>query len=104
MDACLPRWARVAVPANCDSLGLVLLGEERVDLRRQVGDLLCQLLVLQRELGVRLEQLEELVGLRLRGSLQPTVALLDSIGVELVTVSLARLREQDQRRRVGSLK
>src|SRR2546427_1058062 len=62
-------------------LTLLLLCQERVDLLCQVRDLLRQLLVLQGEISVRLEQLEDLVGFRLRGSLEPAVALLDSIGV-----------------------
>ncbi len=55
------------------------------------------------ELGVRLKQAQELVGLRLRRALEPAVALLDSVGVELVAVSLPRLGEEDQRRRIGGL-
>jgi hypothetical protein len=81
----------------------VLLREEGVDPPGQIRDLICQLLVLQREVGVRLEQLEQLVGLPLRSSLQAAVALVDSIGVDLVPVRLARLREQDQRRPLSSL-
>ena len=79
------------------------LREVRVDLPRQVRDLLGQLLVLHREVGVRLEQLEDLVGFRLRRSLEPVVVLVDSIGTELVAVRLARLGKQDQRRCVRSL-
>jgi hypothetical protein len=43
----------------------VLLGEERVNLLAQVRDLLRQLLVLHREVGVRLKQREKLLGLTL---------------------------------------
>jgi hypothetical protein len=76
----------------------VPLREVRVDLPRQVRDLLGQLLVLHREVGVRLEQLEDLVGFRLRRPLEPVVVLVDSIGTELVAVRLARLGKRDQRR------
>ena len=79
----------------------MLLGQERVDLLGQRRDLLCQLLVLTCEVGIRLEQVEKLVGLRLRGSLEPGVVLLGSDGAELVAVRLPRLREQDQRCGVG---
>lgn len=77
--------------------------EERVDLLRQVGDLLGQLLVLLRKVGVRLEQLKDLVGLRLRSPLEPALILLDSLGMHLVAIGLARLGEQDQRRSISGL-
>ena len=67
-------------------LALVPLREERVDLPRQVRDLLRQLLVLLCEVGVRLKQLEDSVGLRLRRSLEPAVALFDSLGVQFVAI------------------
>ncbi len=53
-----------------------------MDLLRQVRDLLRERLVLLREVGIRLKQLEDLVGFRLRRSLEPAVALLDSIRVQ----------------------
>jgi hypothetical protein len=89
--------ARVREEEAAASSALVPLREERVDLPRQVRDLLCQLLVLHREVGVRLEQLEDLVGLSLRRSLESAVVLVDSFGTDLVAVRLARLRKQDQR-------
>jgi hypothetical protein len=50
------RWhQQLETSLSYDLLARVLLREERVDLLRQVRDLLGQLLVLQRELGVRLE-------------------------------------------------
>jgi len=52
-----------------------------MDLLRQVCDLLGELLVLLGEVRVRLKQLEDPSTSRLRRSLEPAVALLDSIGL-----------------------
>jgi hypothetical protein len=76
-----------------------------VDLARELGDLFRQLLVLTRQLRVRLEEPGQLVGLDLdRGHSLLGVAhlllvvLLGALFDVLVAVGLARLREQDQRR------
>ena len=78
-----------------------LLGEERVDLPGQVGDLFGQLLVLLREVGVRSGVARELVGFGLRGAPTRAWLLVDALAVELVAVGLPRLGEQDQPRRRG---
>jgi hypothetical protein len=49
----------------------LLLGEERVDLLREVSDLLRELLVLLCERGVRLKQIEFLVGFGSRHARRP---------------------------------
>src|SRR5260370_21814467 len=61
-----------------------LLTEELVDRARERCDFLRQRLVLRRELGVRLQELVELVGLRLDGVLGLRVADIDSVGEDLV--------------------
>jgi hypothetical protein len=77
--------------------------EERVDPLCEVRDVLGQFLVLLREVGVRLEQFEELVGLGFRCSFDPGMVLVEPFGVDLVAIGLARLGEQNQRRCVSSL-
>src|SRR5947208_820044 len=86
------------------------LRQRRVDLTRQRGDLLGQLLVLPGQVRVGREELLELVGLGLqrgdsfrRVPLYLVVPLLGRHGGNLVPLGLARLRQQDQRRRVGGL-
>src|SRR5919198_2742858 len=80
------------------------LRQRRVDLARQRSHLLCQLLVLAREVRVRVEQpLQRLHTLRSL-LLEPVVAPLRQLLCALVTVGLAGLSEQDQRRRVRSLR
>jgi endonuclease YncB( thermonuclease family) len=73
-----------------------------MDLAREPGDVLGELLVLLRERGVRLEQLREALGLgfdrrraRCSGPFELRVSLVDALRLELVAVGLARLREQD---------
>src|SRR5207253_442751 len=96
----LRAWIRSA------QLRAFLLGEVGPDWWRseQTGDLLRDVLVLLRQLRVRLEQRHELVGLSLRRLFEGGVTLVDHLAVQLVPVGLARLREQDQRcgvRRLG---
>jgi hypothetical protein len=75
-------------------------------LPRQIRDLLGQFLVLTRQLGVRLEQIRQLVRLRLdrddallRKALRFVVMALLPIFGELVPVGLPRLREGSAARR-----
>jgi len=78
--------------------------ERRVDLARELGDLLGQLLVLARELRVRVEQRDEPVrlGLDRRDPFRSpllglVVPLLGQVVGPLVALGLPRLGEQDQR-------
>ena len=81
-----------------------------MDLARQLGDLLGQLLVLPGEIRIRLEQCRQLVRLSL-DQLYPlggpafhlVVSLLRAFTHGLVPLGLARLGQQDQRRRIGRL-
>src|ERR1051326_7108175 len=100
----------------CSRLGSIpslslAIRQQVMNLLRERRDLLGQLLVLTREIGVRREQLRQLVGLRLDhldallGRLRLlVVSLLGRQLLELVPVRLARLREQDQRRGIGGLR
>src|SRR5690242_13878817 len=82
---------------------LRLLRQQRMDLARELRDLLGQVLVLLRQGRVGLEQVDEPVRLPLHTFLEPRVALVRAVAQELVPVRLTGLGEQDQRRRVGSL-
>ncbi len=74
-----------------------------MDLAGQLRDLLGDVLVLLRERGVRLKQLDDSVGLPLRRFFECGVAVFDHLAVQLVPVGLTRLREQDQRCSVRGL-
>ena len=81
-----------------------------MDLPRELGDLLGELLVLTRQLRVRLEEPGQLVRLAfdrghalLREADLLLVVLLGPVFESLVPVGLAGLGEQDQRRRIGGL-
>ena len=81
-----------------------------MNLARELCDLFRELLVLLRQAGIRLEQLCEPVCLgldRLHALLAELflarTMFFQSIRLQLVSISLPRLREQDERRGVGSL-
>ena len=81
-----------------------------MDLARELGDLLGQLLVLTRQLRVRLEESSQLVRFHfdrdnsfLGVAHLFLVVLFGPVLDPLVPVCLAGLREQDQRRRVSGL-
>src|SRR5205823_11054657 len=88
-------------------LGASSLGQERVDLPRQAGDVLGQRLVLPRQVGVRLEESSELRRRRLDRGLVLVGAARQLVAVALlrrrllaVALGLTRRREKDERRRV----
>src|SRR5581483_4660203 len=85
-------------------------GKARVDLARQRLDLLGQGFVLLSQGRVRLDQALQICGLGLDRRLSILHVLHDFFAVRLeviervlVSLRLARLRKQDQRRRVGGL-
>ena len=81
-----------------------------MDLPRELGDLLGQLLVLTRQLRVGLEEVGQLVRLHLdrgdpllREAHLFVVVLIGPLFQVLIAISPVGLREQDQRCRVGGL-
>src|SRR5437660_12817691 len=95
---------RLWAPSKRAARRVTLAGrlESGVDLLRELRDLLGQLLVLTRQVGVRLEQLLELLGrlldrplMFIRASSDLVAMLFQHVVGMPIAVGLARLREQD---------